>query len=296
MALLVVTLALLLPHAGVWWLGMHVVVAAGLALPPALATGAVAVVVAATMAASGLLAGAVDPLLLTQVAFGAGAVAVRQLTINVAQLRAAREELARAAVDQERLRFARDLHDLLGHSLSLIILKSELAGRLLPASPARAAVEVGDVERAARDALRQVRAAVTGYRQPVLRHELSAARELLAAAGIAAEVEHSAGPLPPPLDGLLAWAVREGVTNVIRHSGARRCEIRVTRLGDLVRLVVSDDGRSADGGAPKVGSGLAGLAERAAAHGAELVAGARPQGGFELVLIVPAPAPAAGDG
>jgi two-component system sensor histidine kinase DesK len=102
--------------------------------------------------------------------------------------------------------------------------------------------------------------------------------------------------LPPPLDGLLAWAVREGVTNVIRHSGARRCEIRVTRLGDLVRLVVSDDGRSADGGAPKVGSGLAGLAERAAAHGAELVAGARPQGGFELVLIVPAPAPAAGDG
>lgn len=126
-----------------------VVVAAGLALPPALATGVIAGLVGATIAGAWLASGSFDALLLILVAFGAGAIAIRQLTISVAQLRAAREELARAAVDQERLRFARDLHDLLGHSLSLIIIKSELARRLLPASPAEAAAEVSDDGRGA---------------------------------------------------------------------------------------------------------------------------------------------------
>jgi two-component system sensor histidine kinase DesK len=287
MALLVVALVALVPHAALWWLAMHVVVAAGLALPPALAAGVIAGLLATTGVGARLVSGRVDAMLLVQVAFGAGAIAIRQLTISVAQLHAAREELARAAVDQERLRFARDLHDLLGHSLSLIILKSELAGRLLPASPARAAAEVGDVERAARDALQRVRTAVVGYRQPVLERELAAAGELLGAAGIAAEVRQAAGRLPAELDALLAWAVREGVTNVIRHSRARRCEILVAPLGDALRLTVSDDGPETSGAAPALGSGLAGLAERAAAHGAVVEAGPRPTGGFTLAVTAP---------
>jgi two-component system sensor histidine kinase DesK len=287
MTLLVVGLVVLVPHGEVWWLVMHVIVAAGLVLPPSLAVGVSSALIASTIACAWLVGDAFDAMLLILVAFGAGAIAIRQLTLSVFHLRAAREELARAAVDQERLRFARDLHDLLGHSLSLITLKSELAGRLLPASPARAAIEVGDVERAARDALRQVRAAVTGYRQPVLHRELDTARELLAAAGIASAIDHSAGPLSPALDGLLAWAVREGVTNVIRHSRARRCDIRLSRLGERTRLTITDDGRGTLDGHRSDGSGLAGLAERTTAFGAELEAGPQPGGGFRLMVTVP---------
>src|SRR5262249_3539777 len=159
--------------------------------------------------------------------FGGSAVAFRHLTATVAQLRRAREELARGAVNEERLRFARDLHDLLGHSLSTIVLKSELAGRLVP--PGRAAAEIADVQRAARDALQQVRAAVAGYRRPSLVSEIAAARELLAAAGIDARIGPSPAALPLAADGLLGWAVREGVTNVVRHSRARLCTIRLTK-------------------------------------------------------------------
>jgi two-component system, NarL family, sensor histidine kinase DesK len=287
MASAVALLVVLLPHTGSWWLVMHVIVASGLALPAALAVRVMIVLLTLTIAAAWLVSGSVDPMLATQVAFGASAIAVRQLTVSVAQLRAARQELARAAVDQERLRFARDLHDLLGHSLSVIILKSELAGRLLPASPIRAGLEVADVERAGRDALRQVRRAVVSYRQPVLEHELAGAHELLLAAGIVPDVTHSAGELPPALNGLLAWAVREGVTNVVRHSRARRCEIRVDRHGNVVRLAVNDDGRGTGGGATPTGTGLTGLAERAALLGAELSVGPHPLGGFNLSMLAP---------
>src|SRR5690606_33830201 len=130
--------------------------------------------------------------------------------------------------------------------------------------------------------LRQVRAAVAEYRRPALTSELAAAQELLAAAGIAATVNHSAGPLPPELDGLLAWAVREGVTNVIRHSRARRCAIRVSQVHGLAQVEVTDDGHGMAPGALSSGSGLAGLAERAVAHGGRLQAGPRPEGGFGL--------------
>jgi two-component system sensor histidine kinase DesK len=283
MALLVIVLTLLIPHVGMWWLFMHPVVAAGLALPAPLATAATMSLLAIALGAAGL-DGQVEVMLLLLVAFGAGAMAIRQLTLTVAQLGHAREELARSAVNEERVRFARDLHDLLGHSLSMIVLKSELAGRLLRDSPIRAAAEIAEIERAARDALREVRAAVAGYRQLSLRGELAAARELLSAAGIASDIEHSGGSVPPALDGLLAWAVREGVTNVIRHSRARSCTIRVGRVDAEVRVEVSDDGRGADADARAGGSGLAGLAERAASHGGRVVAGPRPGGGFRLVM------------
>jgi two-component system, NarL family, sensor histidine kinase DesK len=283
MALLVIVLTLLIPGVAMWWLFMHAVVAAGLALPPILATATtLSLLVIALVVA--WLDGQVQVMLLLLVAFGAGAMAIRQLTLTVAQLGDAREELARSAVNEERVRFARDLHDLLGHSLSMIVLKSELAGRLIRDAPTRAAAEVAEIERAARDALREVRAAVAGYRQPSLRSELAAARELLSAAGIDSDIEHSGGSVPPAVDGLLAWAVREGVTNVIRHSRARSCTIRVGRVDAEVTVEVSDDGRGVDSNGPAGGSGLAGLAERAASHGGRVVAGPRPGGGFQLVM------------
>ncbi len=280
----VCALVVLTPPQEMWWLLLGVVVAAGLALPSRAAVIAKIVLVALALGIGRVVSGHLDPMLLVQLAFGAGAICIRQLSITVVQLRAAREELARTAVDEERLRFARDLHDLLGHSLSMIALKSELAGRLVMDTPARAAPEIADVERAARDALRQVRAAVAGYRQPSLRAELAAARELLAAAGIAVEVHDEAGPLPPALDALLAWTVREGVTNVIRHARARCCTIRIAASEDGgARVEVVDDGCGAEGGSAG-GHGLAGLGERAAAHRGSLHAGPRPEGGFRLVM------------
>jgi two-component system sensor histidine kinase DesK len=148
--------------------------------------------------------------------------------ITSRELRTAREEIVYLAVVAERLRIARDLHDLLGHSLSLIALKSELAGRLIGQAPERAESEIADIEEAARTALLEVREAVTGYRQPTLANELRDARGLLAAAGVAYSYdlqENLIQSLPASIKALLSWMMREGVTNVIRHSHARHCTI-----------------------------------------------------------------------
>ena len=158
------------------------------------------------------------------------------------ELHAARTELAELAVAEERSRIARDLHDTLGHSLSLIALKSELARRVLADDPARAAAEIGDVEVAARDALASVRETVSGYRRPSLAMELAGARTALQAAGIENEVEPAPEGLPPDVDAMLGWAVREGVTNVLRHSDASRASIRVVADGDSRAVEVVDDG------------------------------------------------------
>lgn len=202
------------------------------------------------------------------------------------ELKAAREEIARLAVGEERLRFARDLHDLLGHSLSVIALKSELAGRLLDAEPERTAVELAEVEHVARQSLDQVRATVAGYRQLALADELDGARMALSAAGIEADIEQPAVSLPPETEAILAWGVREGTTNVIRHSGARRCEIRVTAGLAIADVEVVDDGCGSDGGS-QGGSGLAGLSERARRRQGQVEAGPRPGGGFRLRVSVP---------
>ena len=273
LAALVVPLVALVPAAGMWWHVMYAVIAAGLALPPVMAAAAILVLVSGAVAAAWLVAGQVDPRLFIQLAIGGAAMAVRHLALTVEELRVAREMLAHRAVDAERLRIARDLHDLLGHSLSLICIKGELAGRLLPASPAAAAREVGEIECAAREALRQVRAAVLGYRQPTLRGELAAARELLAAAGTRIVVIDEAGELPAAADRLLAWTVREAVTNVIRHSRATSCEIRVGGGSGHASVVVTDDGVGGDAPPTRLGTGLAGLRERAAAASACLTFG-----------------------
>jgi two-component system sensor histidine kinase DesK len=225
---------------------------------------------------------------------GIGMIAVSQLVITVRELQAARREIAQLAaaeaVARERLRFARDLHDLLGHSLSSITLKSELAGRLLPAAPEKAAAEVRDIESVARRSLREVREAVSGYRQPALDEELYGAREMLHAAGIACRIENEARPLPNAMGAVLAWTVREGVTNVIRHSRAGCCEIRITQDGEEIHAEVKDDGYGFPSKHEQIGSGgsgLSGLAERVAASWGAFDAGPLPEGGFRLRVSLP---------
>ncbi|HEY6279598.1 MAG TPA: sensor histidine kinase [Streptosporangiaceae bacterium] len=208
------------------------------------------------------------------------------------RLRETRAELARAAVAEERLRISRDLHDLLGHSLSLIALKSELAGRVIGTDPERAAREIAEVEAVARRSLADVRLAVTGYRQPSLAAELAAARRMLASAGIDGRVDAPAEyTLPPAADAVLAWTVREGVTNIVRHSGARHAVITIEITGRQAGAEISDDGAgpapTGNGTAGDTGSGLAGLAERAGRAGGVLSAGAGPDGGFRLAVTVP---------
>ena len=223
------------------------------------------------------------------------------------RLRQTRAELARMAVAEERLRISRDLHDLLGHSLSLIALKAELAGRVIGPDPERAAKEIAELETVARRSLTDVRQAVTSYRQPSLAAELAAVRRMLASAGVDCQVSAPAAySLPPAIDALLAWTVREGTTNIVRHAAARRAQIRVEMTGDLVRAELTDDGggkargagkgRTAGGGnegkdgggaPPPTGSGLAGLAERAASLGGTMQAGAAAGGGFRLRVEVP---------
>jgi two-component system sensor histidine kinase DesK len=242
----------------------------------------------------------------------------------VSVLRRTRADLARAAVAEERLRIARDLHDLLGHSLSLITLKAELAGRVIGTDPGRAASEIAELESVARQSLSDVRAAVAGYRQPDLAGELVSARQLLDSAGIVSRISapDTLG-LSLEVDAALAWAIREGTTNVVRHSLATRVDISVSTGPAAAVAEIRDNGPAVaddadplsrlspagaaaaasppprpDEGARHVGaalltqprpggSGLAGLAERVRSLGGELAAGRIEPSGFRLRVVVP---------
>ncbi|MGO4301410.1 sensor histidine kinase [Leifsonia sp. RAF41] len=210
------------------------------------------------------------------------------------RLRNAQSEIARLAVVDERARFSRDMHDVLGHSLTVVTVKSELARRLIPVDPVRAADEIADIERLSRSALADLRAAVAGYREMSLSTELAAAQAGLAAADIRAHLPRNGEAVDPDLRELFGWVLREGVTNVIRHSGSRNCWVTVARDS----LEIEDDGRgpvvdpgsvpaplgAADTSATlrTAGSGLAGLAVRAAQAGAVLAVGAGARGGTLL--------------
>jgi two-component system sensor histidine kinase DesK len=209
----------------------------------------------------------------------------RQIRVN-RELRAARQDLARLAVTDERLRIARDLHDLLGHSLSVIALKSELAAKLVTQDPLRAEAELADVQDVSRQALAEVREAVQGYRQLALDDALTGARAALSAAGIDYEIEAAACDLPREVEELFAWAVREGTTNIVRHSAAAHCAVRILDDPGQLTLEMEDDGPGAPV-APEAGSGLTGLAERAARLRGRLEARGLPGGGFQLRLVVP---------
>jgi two-component system, NarL family, sensor histidine kinase DesK len=190
----------------------------------------------------------------------------------------AREVNARLAIQEERNRMARDVHDILGHSLTVITVKAELASRLLEVSPERARAEVEDLERLARDALADVRQAVAGFRDMSLPAELARARSSLAAAGIEPELPTAADEVQTRLREVCAWALREGVTNVIRHSGASSCRVTLGPNG----ITIADNGTGPQPGTP--GTGLLGLKERAAAVGAVLHTRTLQPHGFELSL------------
>ncbi|WP_330299943.1 sensor histidine kinase [Streptomyces sp. NBC_00503] len=213
--------------------------------------------------------------------------AILALSETVRELRDTRQELARTAVERERLRFSRDLHDLLGHTLSVIVVKSEAARRLAPRDIDAALAQVADIESVGRQALVEIREAVTGYREASLAGELDRARGVLSAAGIEPVVRQWGPPLPPQTAALLGWVVRESVTNVIRHgSSATRCEIEVQGAAERVRLVITDDGGGVGSNPP--GSGLTGLAERLAVAGGTLVGGPVPdRGGFRVTAELP---------
>ncbi|MFF7329006.1 histidine kinase [Streptomyces sp. NPDC008150] len=248
--------------------------------------------------------------------------AILSLAEAVRELRAAREELARRAVEKERLRFSRDLHDLLGHTLSVIVVKSEAARRLAPRDLDSALLQITDIESVGRQALTEIREAVTGYREGSLATELDRSGSALSAAGVVPVVDRSGPPLTPQTEALLGWVVREAVTNVVRHSGASRCAITLTNTADRVRLTVADNGTGAraagadqahggeaDGeavaervvplpGAPvppaapvlggtSTGTGLKGLTERLSAAGGQLRAGPGAREGFTVTAELP---------
>ncbi len=219
------------------------------------------------------------------VALGFTMLAFRRLIATVVELRTARAEVARLAISDERLRISRDVHDILGHSLSVIALKAQVARRLMHTDPEAAAQAIGDVETVARDSLVEVRGMVTGYRQRSLADELQGARDVLDAAGIAFAVTRGNGVPPAPVDSLLAWTVREGVTNVLRHSRAHHCEISLSSSDTGFTVAIVDDG--VGGVANAGGSGLHGLRERVGAAGGRVDAGPGDGGGFRLQAFVP---------
>jgi two-component system sensor histidine kinase DesK len=267
----------------------YVVAAAGLALPAreALAvTGVTAAAVAAALELTGSDGSTVAAYTISLVAIGAIMASLGTTTRANRKLREAREELARLAVSEERSRIARDLHDLLGHTLSLIALKTELATKLLESDPKRAQTELREVQEVTRQALGEVREAVHGYGRRVVADELESARSALTAAGIDCRVEASTAQLPDEIESAIAWAVREATTNVVRHSGARACAIRLSTDGGHVALQVDDDGARTAGGS-RNGAGLAGLAERARRLHGTLEAGGRAEGGFRVLLTLP---------
>jgi two-component system, NarL family, sensor histidine kinase DesK len=214
------------------------------------------------------------------------------------ELHATRIELAELAVGRERLRVSRDLHDLLGQSLSAISLKGELAGRLLDRDPSAARTEIDGLTQVARDALRGMRAVTHRQHAVSLRAEIDAAAALLQAAGIEAGIDLDAGALPRPVEEVLGWAVREGVTNVLRHSEARACQITAVRWHGRVRLELVNDGARAAAPAGSDsrrgdarGSGLVGLAERARALAGAVSHQRTGDGRFRLLVEVPVEVP-----
>ncbi len=181
-----------------------------------------------------------------------------------AALRLSQEEVRTLAQVAERERISRDLHDLLGHTLSVIALKAELAGKLIDRDPGRAAEEIREVERVSRSALAQVRDAVTGFRQRGLAGELEHARVALKAAAVELTVDGEPPRMPPELEAVVALVLREAVTNVIRHAQANHCRILLRAEAGELMLEVKDDGR----GAPQAtGGGIDGMRTRIAEVG-----------------------------
>lgn len=207
------------------------------------------------------------PTVVLAVVFGGFCINWTETERTNAKLRIKQEEIERLAKLAERERIARDLHDLLGHTLSLNVLKARLANKLISRDIAKASQEINDIEQISRDALQEVREAVQGYRTVGLAGELENALLALEAADIAGEFSTADIMLEPTQENVLAMVLREAVTNVVRHSGAKRCHVRLSQSETVIRLEVDDDGR---GGRFVEGSGLSGMRERLVTSGGEL--------------------------
>ncbi|MGH8152164.1 MAG: sensor histidine kinase [Rhodanobacteraceae bacterium] len=203
-----------------------------------------------------------------------------------AELRLTHDEIRRLAASAERERIGRDLHDLLGHTLSLVALKSELAGRLIERDPHAARREIADVEHVAREALSQVRSAVSGIRAAALVSELASAHLLLETAGVHMVYRRDARELPADVETCLALALREAATNIERHARAGSVEVVLVHEGDTVRMRVRDDGR---GGVDRHGNGLTGMRERVQALGGKLAIDSPRGHGTTIEVSLPMP-------
>jgi two-component system sensor histidine kinase DesK len=215
--------------------------------------------------------------------------AITQQIQTVRELRLAQGEVARLAVIEERARFSRDMHDILGHSLTVVTVKSELARRLVSIDPAHAEDEIADIERLCRAALADLRATVAGNRVVMLSTELGAAQAALAAADIRPHLPSNADPVAADLREIFGWVLREAITNVVRHSGAHNCWVKVTST----QLTVDDDGHGITDASPPDGKrssmpvggvGLLGLRERAEQAGAELTVNQSMYGGVQIAI------------
>ena len=216
-------------------------------------------------------------------AVGACNIVVAQRMRANQRLHLAQEQIEHLAKLAERERIARDLHDVLGHTLSVVVLKSELAGKLIDGERQRARQEIGEVEQIARKALGEVRQAIRGYRAEGLAAEIERARRILNAAGITLEGSAQAPHLEPAEVTVLSLALREAVTNVLRHAEARRCRLEVTCEGGRTLMVVQDDGRGSGG---REGSGLRGMRERVESLGGRLKIASHQ--GTQLTIELPA--------
>jgi two-component system sensor histidine kinase DesK len=203
-----------------------------------------------------------------------------------AELKLSHDEVRRLAALAERERIGRDLHDLLGHTLSLITLKSELANRLFERDPVSARREIAEVERVARDALAQVRRAVTGIRAAGLAAEMASAKLLLESNGVRLDYDFADVPLPVEIETVLAMTVREAATNVQRHARANSARVTLEVQGAALVLSIEDDGR---GGAIVPGNGLTGMRERLSGIGAELRVDSGRGRGTVLRVTLPMP-------
>lgn len=205
-----------------------------------------------------------------------------------AELKLSHDEVRRLAALAERERIGRDLHDLLGHTLSLIALKSELAGKLFERDPLAARREIDDVTRVARDALAQVRRAVSGIRAAGLAAELASARLLLEADGIAFQYALDDVALPAEIETVCALSVREAITNIQRHARAKNVEVKLASGNGQAILGIRDDGR---GNAIVPGNGLSGMRERVEALAGSLRIDSKPGAGTRIEVRLPLPAP-----